>query len=202
MNGHIDALAVQEASRWASRLIATAGFHRNDHEDLRQEILIDLLRRTSRFDSARGDWHGFVRGVTHHRSIALIAQHRRRRWEVLAGDLGPAEDGDDIPLDALDCRRRMDPAGVLHLRLDVSRVVAGLPAQLRSLARVLGQMPVTEVCRHTGRSRATVHRMTVQIRNAFINAGFRPQNRNNAAGEIRARTPPNHRMGTEELQNA
>jgi RNA polymerase sigma-70 factor (ECF subfamily) len=167
-----NSFAVQEASRCASRLIATAGFRRDDREDLRQEIILDLLRRTPRFDSARGDWHGFVRGVFRHRSIGLITQHRRRRWEVLAGDLGPAEDGNDDRLDALDCRRRTDPARVSQLRLDVRRVVAGLPPRLRSLADVLGQVPVTEVCQHTGRSRATVHRMTVQIRAAFLAAGF------------------------------
>jgi RNA polymerase sigma-70 factor, ECF subfamily len=174
MNGHIDAFAVQEASRWASRLVATAGFRRDDRDDLRQEIILDLLRRTPRFDSARGDWHGFVRGVYRHRQIGLITQHRRRRWEVLAGDLGPAEDGNDDRLDALDCRRRTDPARVPQLRLDVRRVVAGLPPRLQSLALVLGELPIAEVCMRTGKSRATVHRMTVQIREAFVNAGLAP----------------------------
>lgn len=174
MNGHIDAFAVQEACRCASRLIATAGFRRDDREDLRQEIILDLLRRTPRFDSARGEWQGFVRGVFRHRQIGLIVQRRRRRWEVLAGDLGPPEDGHVDRLDALDCRRRTDPAPVSQLRLDVSRVVAGLPPGLRSLAGVLSQMPVSEVCQHTGKSRATVHRMTVQIRKAFVNAGLAP----------------------------
>jgi len=202
VNGSIDSFAVQEASRCASRLIATAGFPRGDRDDLRQEIILDLLRRSPRFDSARGDWRGFVRGVSRNQSITLIAERRRRRWEVLAGDLGPAEGGDGNALDALDCRRRTDPVGVLHLRLDVRRVVAGLPPRLRSLARVLGQMPVTEVCQHTGKSRATVHRMTVQIRRAFVGAGFGSQNRNSAAGKVRARTPPNHRMGIEEVQDA
>ena len=172
MNGHIDAFAVQEACRCASRLIATAGFRRDDREDLRQDIILDLLRRTPRFDVSRGDWHGFVRGVSRHRALTQIAQHRRRRWEVLAGDLGPADDG--YPLDAFDCRRRADAASVLHLRLDVRRVVASLPPRLRSLARALGQMPVNEVCLHTGKSRATVHRMTVEIRGVFLAAGIAP----------------------------
>lgn len=172
MNCAIDTFAVQEASRSASRLMASAGFRHDDREDLRQDIILDLLGRAPRFDPSRGDWQGFVRGVSRHRSRTLVAQHRRHRWEVLAGDVGPAEDGNDLPLEALDCRRRTDPARVLHLRLDVRRVVAGLPPGLRSLARALSQMPVTEVCQYIGKSRATVYRMKVQLRAAFVSAGL------------------------------
>jgi hypothetical protein len=62
----------------------------------------------------------------------------------------------------------------LHLSLDVRQVVESLPAHLQSLAVLLVQMPVQDVCRHTGKSRSRVYQMTRQIRGAFVRAGVSP----------------------------
>jgi RNA polymerase sigma-70 factor (ECF subfamily) len=171
MNGSI-AIAIKVAAGCASGLIATGSFRSDDREDLKQDILADLIRREGRFDTARGDWPGFVWSVARHRSWVLIGHRRRRAWEVLAGDLKRGDDADGDPMEALEDRRRTHTVAALHLRIDVQRVVAGLHPRLRCMAVLLAQMPVAEVCRHTGKSRSTVHRMTVQIRRAFINAGL------------------------------
>jgi hypothetical protein len=39
---------------------------------------------------------------------------------------------------------------------------------------MLGQMPVRDICRKTGKSRSRVYQLTRQIRDAFLLAGFSP----------------------------
>jgi RNA polymerase sigma-70 factor (ECF subfamily) len=189
MNAAID-IAIEVASRCATSLIATGSFRSDDREDLKQDILADLIRREGRFDTARGDWPGFVWGVARHRSWVLIRHRRRRTWEVLAGDMKRGDDVDGDPMEAFEDRRRTHTVAALHLRIDVQQVVANLHPRLRCVAVLLSQMPVAEVCQHTGKSRSTVHRMTVEIRGAFLAAGFEPGRRRSSSSCIADRHPP------------
>jgi hypothetical protein len=76
--------------------------------------------------------------------------------------------------DILDKRPGTGVVDALHLGLDVRRIVESLPTGLQSVALLLGQMPVQDVCRHTGKSRSRVYQMTKQIREAFVLAGVVP----------------------------
>jgi RNA polymerase sigma-70 factor, ECF subfamily len=169
----VDPYIFHQASCRASLLVASAGFRSDDWEDLKQEMVLDVLRRSPKFDPARGDWQGFVRGVVRNHAAVLVMRERRRAPEILSQDLMNREDTSNADsMDILDKRPRTSVVDALHLSLDVRRVVEGLPRQLQSLAALLGQMPVKDVCRHTGKSRSRVYQMTRQIRKAFIAAGW------------------------------
>src|SRR3954447_2660391 len=88
----VDPYILQQASRRASLLVATAGFRSDDWEDLRQEMVLDCLRRSPKFDPSRGDWPGFVRGVMRNRAAVLVMRERRRGLEILRDDLVHRED--------------------------------------------------------------------------------------------------------------
>jgi DNA-directed RNA polymerase specialized sigma24 family protein len=178
MSSRFDDFVARQAARQANLLITTAGFPRNDLEDLRQEMILDCFRRSPKFDPARGDWRGFVCGVIRNHAAVLVMRRRRRAWEVLAADLVKGEvAGPEDPTDVLDRRPRTEPEDSLDVSLDVQRVVEGLPHQLRSLAGLLAQMRVKEVCERTGKSRSCVYQMTCQIREAFVRAGFHTSRR-------------------------
>ena len=171
----VDAFALRQASCRARLLAASGGFRRDEWEDLRQEMLLDLLRRVPKFDATRGDWQGFVRGVTRNHSTVLVTRHRRRAREVLGEDLVDREEsGGGDPMATLQKHRCSYAVAELNLRLDVHRVVAGLPPRLRRLALLLAQMPVKDVCERMGKSRSRVYQMTLQIREAFVGAGLAP----------------------------
>ncbi len=171
----VDPYIFKQASCRASLLVASAGFRSDDWEDLKQEMVLDVLRRSPKFDPARGDWQGFVRGVVRNHACVLVMRERRRAPEILSQDLMNREDASDADsLDILDKRPSSGVVDALHLSLDVRRVVESLPNQLQSLAVLLGQMPVKEVGKHTGKSRSRVYQMTRQIRDAFLRAGFSP----------------------------
>jgi RNA polymerase sigma-70 factor (ECF subfamily) len=171
----LDPYIIQQASCRASLLVATAGFKSQDWEDLRHEMIVDCLRRLPKFDPARGDWHGFVRGVVRNHATVLVTRgHRRAQREVVAEELSHRAAGDDS-LDSLDGIKRHEIERGILLTIDVERVLRGLPSQLRTLARLLSELRIVEVCAKTGKSRSRVYQMTRQLRDAFIAAGFRPR---------------------------
>lgn len=171
----VDPYIFQQASCRASLLVASGGFRSDDWEDLKQEMVLDVLRRSPKFDPARGDWQGFVRGVVRNHAAVLVMRARRRAPEILSEDLMNREGANNADsLDVLDKRPSPGVVDALHLSLDVRRVVESLPTKLQSLAVLLGHMPVQDVCQHAGKSRSRVYQMTRQIREAFLRAGLSP----------------------------
>jgi RNA polymerase sigma-70 factor, ECF subfamily len=171
----IDPYVLTQASCRASQLVSSARFRSDDWEDLKQEMVLDLIRRSPKFDPARGDWQGFVRGVVRNHAAVLVVRERRRTPVVLAEDMrNREEDGDADSLDALDKRQSSSGMDALHLSLDVRRILAGLPTPLQSVAVLLCDMHVQEACRYTGKSRSSVYRMISQLRVYFEQAGLSP----------------------------
>jgi RNA polymerase sigma-70 factor (ECF subfamily) len=172
-----DPYIVEQASCQASLLVGTAGFRSDDWDDLRQEMVLDCLRRSPKFDPARGAWRGFVRGVMrNHATVLVTRRHRAAQREVLAADLCCDElRAESDPIDRLDGARKQEIEAELHLNIDVERVLQTLPSPLQRLALLLSELPVLEVCARTGKSRSRVYQMTRQLRDAFVRAGFRPR---------------------------
>jgi DNA-directed RNA polymerase specialized sigma24 family protein len=165
--------AIEQASLRARLLSITAGFSVDEADDARQELLLDYLRRSAKFDSRRGEWSGFVRGVMrNHASVLFTRRMRTSHREVLAGDLcRPDSDNESALLERARCD---DPTDRFDLSLDVRRVVDGLPDHLRQLAELLPALTIGEICIAAGKSRSRVYQMIEQIRIAFIEAGFAP----------------------------
>ena len=179
----IDPYIVQQASCQASLLVATRGFRSDDWEDLRQEMVLDCLRRSPKFDSSRGEWPGFVRGVMRNHAAVLVMRERRRARKILGEDLMNREDvGDAESINTPDKRPRTGAVDALHLSLDVRRIIESLPTQLQTLTVLLAQMPVRDVCVKIGKSRSRVYQMTRQVRDAFVRAGLRPYRSTKSAG--------------------
>src|SRR5262249_15935673 len=138
-----DSFALRQAACHARLLVRTAGFPAHDFDDLCQELLVDLLRRSPRFDARRGEWGGFVRGVVrNHATILATRRYRRAQHEVLADDA--FKPGPKYPV-TLEELHFYDPISALDLRLDVARVVSQLPTQLQLLASLLCVISVCEV---------------------------------------------------------
>jgi RNA polymerase sigma-70 factor (ECF subfamily) len=188
MTARFDSYAVEQATMRARLIVATSNFRSDDVDDLRQELLLDCLRRSPKFDEARGEWGGFVRGVMRNQAAALIVRrHRRTRHEVLAGDLvaPDSEAGESAVFDGF-CQH--DMTALLDLSIDVRSVLRKLPIRLQRLACLLAELPVNEVCLATGKSRSRVYQMIRQLRTAFLEAGFAPSSLRKTS---RSR-PPHH----------
>lgn len=160
----IDPFVLQQAEIRASRIVGATGYTPDDWEDLRQELLLDYVRRQPRFNPARGHHRGFAFGVVRHHAAKLAAARNRARS---ASELPYA------PPDPCCCATSPLEAE-LHLRIDVQTVLSRLPEHLRSLALQLTEMSPGEVCRESGRSRSCIYRWIAELRRAFLAAGITP----------------------------
>ncbi len=160
----IDPFVLRQAEIRASRIVGANGYTPDDWEDLRQELLLDYVRRQPRFDPARGDQRGFVFGVLRNHAAKLAAGKRR------SGSF--SEPGGDA-----ESRSLIAPNGDIDLRLDVQAVVSRLPVHLRILARQLSEMDPADVRRRTGKSRSRFYQWIADIRSAFVEAGLAPAGR-------------------------
>ena len=167
----IDPYIPEHASLRARLLVATAGLPSSMFDDVRQELVIDCLRRAPKFDSRRGDWEGFVRGVMRNHTTVLIARRSRTvRYEVLVGDLCISDDLGEV----LGGTFQYDPTGDLQLAIDTQRVLQQLPVHLQALASMLVDTPINQICTATKRSRSWVYQMIRQLRGAFNEFGLGP----------------------------
>lgn len=164
-----DSFAIQQAGIRASQLVASSGFNRTDWDDLRQDLLLDYLKRSRHYEPGRGDHRGFIFGVVRNRAARLAVQQSRRPTFI-----GGVDDtvlaGNPFAENSLSA-----PARSLDLQMDVRRIVASLPEHLREVAALLSQMSVAEIRRETGKSRPRIYQMIGEIRHAFQEAGLAPE---------------------------
>jgi RNA polymerase sigma-70 factor (ECF subfamily) len=165
---------LQQTGLRASLLQTSFGFAGDDWDDLRQDLALDCLRRLPKFDSSRGDWRGFVRGVVRNHACVLASRQMRRPearplWSETGTDSGDGSStGRSLDVSTEDFRP------VLDLSLDTRRVLAGLPEDLQTFARYLAEMPLSAIRRRTGLSRSQMAQKLRRIRAAFEGAGLLP----------------------------
>jgi RNA polymerase sigma-70 factor (ECF subfamily) len=141
-------------------MVGHHGFTPDDWEDLRQELVLEYLKRIPRFDASRGDLRGFGYSVVRNHAVKL-AVRRCRAVRYQADSRGPD-------------RILSNPDAELDTRITVRTTVSRLPAHLKHLAWQLSEMRISEICRLTGKSRRRIYQLVRQIRDAFVEYGVTP----------------------------
>lgn len=164
----LDSFAIRQAGIRASKLVKTLGLPLEEWDDLRQELLLDYLRRRDRYQSGRGEHRGFIYGVVRNRASRLAIQGKRRSLisEPLDDQLLTQQVEESLPA--------VLSAQSLETQLDVQKLLSTLPEHLREVAVLLSEMSVPDVQRHTGKSRARIYQFIDEIRQAFREAGLAP----------------------------
>lgn len=141
-------------------------------DDVEQELIERLLRRFPGHDPGRGTVAGFALMVIA-RAVADLAraqgtEKRRGRPRPIGADLAERLDRDN--------RRSTDPADAGDRRdlvIDVCRLLAALPADLRSVAAALmGCRTVAAAARRLGRPRTSLYASLAKLRKRFEDAGL------------------------------
>jgi DNA-directed RNA polymerase specialized sigma24 family protein len=152
-------------------------------QDVHQELLLHWWRRRSH-DGDRSSEATFASRACRHRAIQItegaVAAKRGGgavpdsfSQPVSSADDGARELGDTISHDAyaMSVGRQSRPAAELEdLRLDVARVLAGLPPHLANLAHQLMYDTISAAAQATTIGRSTAHRHMVAIKKAFVDA--------------------------------
>jgi DNA-directed RNA polymerase specialized sigma24 family protein len=159
------------AWKWASCRAASlvrCGFYRWDEcEDLRQDLLVDLLKRFPRFNGSLGNPYAFAHALirNHANELAVRASNRGQQAAVLFDYVyaGPHAHFQEP---------RTEDSWRINRRIDVSGAIDRLPPRLKRLALDLESMNVPEVCTHRRISRSSAYQMLGEIRNSFIGHGL------------------------------
>lgn len=172
----------RQASRSAARLIRRLRLPKHEGDDLRQDLLADLIARLKNFDPTRGSLGEFASTVFAHRLSRAAIRFRRQRLDlarlslsdplidrhgVTIGEMFAEADGylawigsPDHPIAALDN----------HLSLD--RALSCLSQEQLRLCEGLLTRPIECLCAERGLSRATLYRQLHDIRMRLLVAGI------------------------------
>lgn len=150
----LDEATLRIVSRLARRAASRWGLSVFDREDLEQDLLVDVLRRASKFDPDRGASLGtFAYRIAENRLSSI------RRPGIVVAEPSSGEPS----VSAGDDR---------DLAIDLAGFVQALPARLRTLCEHLETSSVSESARRLGVSRATVRRDVKRLRELLNGAGL------------------------------
>lgn len=169
------ATLIDEAAIAARRLHHKLMLPSADLDDLRQDLLVDLICRLPGFDARRGSIGAFANIVLRNQSSRIAIRHHRQR-RMLGGtvlSLDAPVSGATEPLGGLlseadglaawhgQDRSATDDADTLY---DLARVLGGLPGEARGLCAALGTCAVAEIVARTGTSRSALYRHIARLR--------------------------------------
>jgi DNA-directed RNA polymerase specialized sigma24 family protein len=162
------------AHRCARRIGRSLRLAASDIQDIRQDLLLELVRRAPRFDG-QIPWPAFARLVIRHAAQDAAdrwSRHRRRH----GGSLDGIERADEEGLAAWWAGGVAGP-GALHRRLDIQRFLEGLPERLRRLCHLLAHEDRADALAKSGLSRSEFFRQLHELRMRLRAFGITPLGR-------------------------
>jgi DNA-directed RNA polymerase specialized sigma24 family protein len=175
-------ILVHEADVAAARLVRRLRLAAHEREDLRQDLLADLISRINGFDPTRGSLGAFAGKVIAHRAARLAARIRRDR-EVFSsvslddplsgtngdtlGDMIAESDGYAAAMG-----QPTDGFAAVERRLDLDRALGALRRSDLALCAQLIQRTPTELSQDGVGSRATLYRQVHEIRLRLMIGGL------------------------------
>ena len=156
------AVAMSAAQLRAGRLARQVTDPARDRDDHAQDILLDLVARSRRFDSARGSWGAFVTVVTRNATLTILARSVHRAHADY--------DVDELLLEPHDHAERS-----LVTMIDTKDMHRRLPAPLQSMLANLTEMAgVTDALNASGQPAASFYRTLRELRLRLIASGLAP----------------------------
>lgn len=174
---------LDEADAAAARLRRRLKLRDADLDDLRQDLLVDLIRRLPGFDVRRGTMGAFAGIVLRNQASRISARvaRERRAWDglllsldVSAGDGETVVEqlGDDDGLSAWHGQRAADEAAT-ERRIDLARVLGALEARDLTLCAAMAHCPIRGLADRGFGSRATLYRRLRNLRCVLAAHGAR-----------------------------
>ena len=171
----------------ARMLVGSAGFTKSDRDDLEQEMVLDLLQRLPKFDSKKAQRNTFVARIVEHKAVSIIEKRTagKRDWHLCTASLNDrrmTDDGESAErLEGYDMDEYLRQSGQLSrpaeeslgISIDLERIIAVLPPELRVLCERFQSENVAEVSRNTSISRGALYDKIKQIRSLFEDSGLK-----------------------------
>ncbi len=176
---------ISETDAAARRLRRKLVLPAADHDDLRQDLLVDLICRLPGFDARRGSIGAFANIILRNQSSRIAMRHHRQRraqggsllsLEVpLAGTREPVggtltEDDGLAAWHGQTCCA----ATVTELHHALQAALARLPAEDRRFCAALAHRPVTALAAEGFGSRSALYRRLADLRHVLTAHGLGP----------------------------
>ena len=177
------ATLITEAALAARRLHRKMVLPAADLDDLRQDLLVDLICRLPGFDARRGSIGAFANIVLHNQSSRIAIRHNRQRRAQCGTMLSldaPVAGGTEplgcllVEADGLAAWHGQDPSSAedADLHHDLARALGDLPEDARILCVALGTCAIAEIVSRTGTSRSALYRHIALLRLDLAMRGF------------------------------
>jgi RNA polymerase sigma-70 factor (ECF subfamily) len=174
----LQAAADYHAARIARRL----NLSRDDCDDLRQDLLTEMIDRLRRFDAEKAAVSTFIDLLARHAAYALVRRHRALR-RLLADAISLDDETNPMARRLAELLTNeqglgfaagepVDGVASVELTRDVRHIVAALGPELRSICALLQAHPTEQACRASDLSRATFYRRLRDIRLRFLLTGL------------------------------
>jgi RNA polymerase sigma-70 factor (ECF subfamily) len=177
---------IHEADRAARRFLWKSALPRADLDDIRQELLVDLITRLPGFDRERGSIGAFANIVLGHRTAELAQKVKRERAlfglspvsldEPLPGGGGQTLGetiADDHGLAALH-GQVADRFDTVEQQIDMQRSVLALDPSAQNLCAGLRHNTVNDLADLKVGARSSLYRRVKDIRLALTAFGIQP----------------------------
>jgi len=177
-------IAIAKADYYARRISRSLDLPRIDIDDLRQDLLVEVVRRAHAYASERAAWSTFVELVVRHAAGDIASRLIQERTivrgsidEPVAGaDGAPVSRGELFSSDAgmgAFWAGPPDPFVTVENRIDLERFVQSLPESLRRLCDLLQAETPTVAQRLSGLSPAEFYREIADLRMRLRTIGLR-----------------------------
>jgi RNA polymerase sigma-70 factor (ECF subfamily) len=172
-----------EADAAAARLRRRLGLPRADLDDLRQDLLLDLIRRLPAFDVRRGSIGAFA-GIVLRNQASRIATRIARERRAAGGRMLSLDERGADGISIADRLGENDSLSAWHghcvaleavidARIDLARALGALRARDRSLCAAVTQFPIRGLVGRGFGSRATLYRRLRNLRCVLAAHGAR-----------------------------
>ncbi|MDB5407742.1 MAG: hypothetical protein JWL84_2654 [Rhodospirillales bacterium] len=172
----------READLAAARLVRRFRLPHHERDDLRQDLLLDLILRLKSFDPTRGSLGAFAGRIVAHRAARLAARIRRDRGmfaPVSLDDPTPDTEGTTVGDATAECSGYLAMMGQptegfasADRRLDLDRALGTLRRSDLALCGRLTHRTPTELSEEGLGSRANLYRWVHEIRLRLMTAGL------------------------------
>lgn len=180
-----EAYAVETIRIKALSLVGKAGFTRDDIDDIRQELTLDLLLRVPGYNPEKSAFNTFVSDLVDN-GIARMIEARnaaKRDWKTRNDSLNDDVQGAEnewieqiqiVSQEALpwnDGESLISPFDQSDQKISLSKAIEGLSPKQHALCLLLSKKNVSEIASETGISRPALYRMIAGIRKRLLEMG-------------------------------
>ncbi|MEX0653918.1 MAG: hypothetical protein WD534_12735 [Phycisphaeraceae bacterium] len=144
-----------------------------DQEDLRNDMVVELLSASKRFDPDKSKRETFINRVLDRFVLYVTRQRCTQQRRASDSPIGFDDVSAGFQPTVNDTRRgEPNEQDLRELRLDLPEVIAKLPGDLQQVCEVLTRKSGRAAAKELGLSKSSLYRAIAEIREHFISRGY------------------------------